>query len=46
LNAQNTDLLTTGKVDTPRDAKYAFGFMDNGAGTAMRHWDTAAARPA
>jgi len=37
LNAQNTDLLTTGKVDTPRGDKYAFGFMDNGAG-AMRHF--------
>jgi D-alanyl-D-alanine carboxypeptidase len=38
LNAQNTELLTTGKVDTPRGDKYAFGFMDNGAGTAMRHF--------
>jgi D-alanyl-D-alanine carboxypeptidase len=38
LNAQNTDLLTTGKVDTPRGDKYAFGFMDNGAGTPMRHF--------
>jgi D-alanyl-D-alanine carboxypeptidase len=38
LNAQNTDLLTTGKVDTPRGDKYGFGFMDNGAGTAMRHF--------
>jgi D-alanyl-D-alanine carboxypeptidase len=38
LNAQSTDLLTTGKVDTPRGAKYAFGFMDSGAGTAMRHF--------
>jgi D-alanyl-D-alanine carboxypeptidase len=38
LNVQNTDLLTTGKVDTPRGDKYAFGFMDNGAGTAMRHF--------
>jgi D-alanyl-D-alanine carboxypeptidase len=38
LNAQNTDLLTTGKVDTPRGDKYAFGFMDNGGGTAMRHF--------
>ncbi len=38
LNAQNTDLLTTGKVDTPRGDKYAFGFMDNGAGTATRHF--------
>jgi D-alanyl-D-alanine carboxypeptidase len=38
LNAQNTELLTTGKVDTPRGDKYAFGFMDNGEGTAMRHF--------
>lgn len=38
LNAQNTDLLTTGKVDTPRGDKYAFGFMDNGAGTPARHF--------
>jgi D-alanyl-D-alanine carboxypeptidase len=38
LGAQNTELLTTGRVDTPRGDKYAFGFMDNGAGTAMRHF--------
>jgi D-alanyl-D-alanine carboxypeptidase len=38
LNAQNTDLLTAGKVDTPRGNKYAFGFMDNEAGTPMRHF--------
>src|ERR1700722_4505208 len=38
LSAQNTDLLTAGKVDTPRGDKYAFGFMDNGAGTPMRHF--------
>jgi D-alanyl-D-alanine carboxypeptidase len=38
LNAQNTDLLTTGKVDTPRGDKYAFGFMDNGTGTPARHF--------
>jgi CubicO group peptidase (beta-lactamase class C family) len=38
LSAQNTDLLTTGKVDTPRGEKYAFGFMDNGAGTPLRHF--------
>jgi len=37
LNAQNTELLTTGKVDTPRGEKYAFGFMDIGAGT-LRHF--------
>jgi len=38
LNAHFTDLLTTGKVDTPRDAKYAFGFMDFDAGTSLRHF--------
>jgi D-alanyl-D-alanine carboxypeptidase len=38
LSAQNTELLTTGKVDTPRGDKYAFGFMDDGAGTAARHY--------
>jgi D-alanyl-D-alanine carboxypeptidase len=38
LSAQNTDLLTTGKVDTPRGDKYAFGFMDNGRGTPLRHF--------
>ncbi len=38
LNAQNSDLLTTGKVDTPRGAKYAFGFMDADSGTPMRHF--------
>jgi D-alanyl-D-alanine carboxypeptidase len=38
LNAQNTDLLTTGKIDTPRGDKYAFGFMDNAAGTPLRHF--------
>jgi D-alanyl-D-alanine carboxypeptidase len=38
LNAQNTELLTTGKVDTPGGTKYAFGFMDAQTGTAMRHF--------
>ena len=38
VNAQNTELLTTGKVDTPRGAKYAFGFMDADSGTPMRHF--------
>jgi D-alanyl-D-alanine carboxypeptidase len=37
LDAQNTALLTTGKVDTPRGDKYAFGFADTGAG-ATRHF--------
>jgi D-alanyl-D-alanine carboxypeptidase len=36
LNAQNTDLLTTGKVETPRGDKYAFGLsaVDEGKPTA------------
>lgn len=38
LNAQYTDLLTTGKVATPRGNKYAFGFMDDDAGTPLRHF--------
>jgi D-alanyl-D-alanine carboxypeptidase len=38
LNAQNTELLTTGKVETPRGNKYAFGFMDDATGTPMRHF--------
>ena len=29
LNAQNTELLTTGKVDTPMGGKYAYGFGDS-----------------
>jgi D-alanyl-D-alanine carboxypeptidase len=29
LNAQYTDLLTTGKVETPGGGHYAFGFEDN-----------------
>lgn len=28
LNAQYTEMLTTGKVDTPMGSKYAYGFMD------------------
>jgi CubicO group peptidase (beta-lactamase class C family) len=32
LNAQNTDLLTLGKVDTPGDGKYAYGFQDGTVG--------------
>ena len=28
LNAQYTEMLTTGKVDTPNGTKYAYGFMD------------------
>jgi D-alanyl-D-alanine carboxypeptidase len=38
LNAENTGMLTTGKVATPRGNKYAFGFMDNAEGTPMRHF--------
>ncbi len=29
LDAEHTDLLTTGHADTPRGVKYAYGFMDN-----------------
>lgn len=29
LDAEHTDLLTTGHENTPRGNKYAFGFMDN-----------------
>jgi D-alanyl-D-alanine carboxypeptidase len=32
LDAEHTDLLTTGKTDTPRGTKYAYGFMDNTGG--------------
>jgi hypothetical protein len=32
LNAQNTDLLTLGKVDTPGGGKYAYGFQDGTVG--------------
>jgi D-alanyl-D-alanine carboxypeptidase len=38
LNAEYTDLLTTGKVDTPRGGKYAFGFFDDGAEGGARHF--------
>jgi D-alanyl-D-alanine carboxypeptidase len=38
LNAQNTELLTRGKVDTPRGVKYAFGFMDDNTDPALRHF--------
>ncbi len=38
LNAQNTELLTSGKVDTPRGVKYAFGFMDDSTDAALRHF--------
>jgi D-alanyl-D-alanine carboxypeptidase len=29
VDAEHTDLLTTGHADTPRGEKYAYGFMDN-----------------
>ena len=32
LDAEHTHLLTTGKTDTPRGSKYAYGFMDNTEG--------------
>lgn len=32
LDAHYTELLTTGKVDTPRGAKYAYGFSDRSVG--------------
>jgi D-alanyl-D-alanine carboxypeptidase len=38
LNAQNTDLLTTGKVDTPRGEKYAFGLMVSDEGQPTLHF--------
>jgi D-alanyl-D-alanine carboxypeptidase len=38
LNAEYTDLLTTGKVATPRGGKYAFGFFDEGAESGARHF--------
>jgi CubicO group peptidase (beta-lactamase class C family) len=38
LNGEYTDLLTTGKVATPRGGKYAFGFFDDGAESGARHF--------
>jgi CubicO group peptidase (beta-lactamase class C family) len=38
LNAEYTDLLTTGKAATPRGGKYAFGFFDDGAEGGARHF--------
>jgi len=29
LDAEHTELLTTGHADTPRGSKYAYGFMDS-----------------
>ena len=38
LDAQHAETLTTGKVNTPRGAKYAFGFMDDDSDETMRHF--------
>lgn len=38
LNAQYTEMLTTGKVETPRGDKYAFGFMEDDAGKPAHHF--------
>jgi CubicO group peptidase (beta-lactamase class C family) len=38
LDAKNTELLTTGKVNTARGVKYAFGFMDDDTDATMRHF--------
>jgi D-alanyl-D-alanine carboxypeptidase len=38
LDAKDTELLTTGKVNTARGVKYAFGFMDDDTDATMRHF--------
>lgn len=38
LNAQTTDLMTTGKADTPRGTKYGFGLMVSDSGTPSVHF--------
>jgi CubicO group peptidase (beta-lactamase class C family) len=38
LNAEYTNLLTTGKVETPRGGKYAFGFFDETSDADTRHF--------
>src|SRR5712672_3273331 len=45
LNAENTDLLTTGKVATPHGGKYAFGFFDDGAESGARHFGDGGGAP-
>lgn len=45
LNAEYTDLLTTGKVATPRGGKYAFGFFDDGAESDARHFGRGGGAP-
>src|SRR6266849_1679160 len=34
LDARHTELLTTGKMDTPMGGKYAYGFIDQTSGGA------------
>jgi len=38
LNAEHTNMLTTGKVETPRSGKYAFGFFDATSDADTRHF--------
>jgi D-alanyl-D-alanine carboxypeptidase len=38
LDAEHTNLLTTGKAATPHGGKYAFGFFDDGAESGARHF--------
>jgi len=38
LNAQNTELMTTGHADTPRGPKYGFGLMVADSGTPSYHF--------
>lgn len=38
LDAKHTESLTTGKVNTARGVKYAFGFMDDDTDATMRHF--------
>jgi D-alanyl-D-alanine carboxypeptidase len=38
LDTRNTELLTTGKVNTARGVKYAFGFMDDDTDATLRHF--------
>jgi D-alanyl-D-alanine carboxypeptidase len=38
LNAEYTELLTTGKVEARQGSKYAFGFFDEGADSGTRHF--------
>src|SRR5260370_12899733 len=38
LGAEYTELLTTGKVETPRSGKYPFGLFHDGADASVRHF--------